>query len=110
MTHEEFTEHVQHLWMQCVHMLEEKGKQYAKESGDRLEHFFKAADKCGNTPVEALMGMKVKHTVCIDDIVRDVAYGFPIKRRFVDEKFVDEINYLILLHALIEEEGIFKPE
>jgi hypothetical protein len=42
--------------------------------------------------------------------VRKVAFGDPIKRCDVDEKFTDEINYLLLLRALIEEEGIFAPE
>ena len=110
MTYEEFAEFSKRIFLNCLCVLEEKGKGYSKKDGDRLEHFYEAAAKLNISAGEALMGMKVKHTVCIDDIVRKVAFGEPVKRHTVDEKFTDEINYLILLRALIEEEGIFQAE
>lgn len=80
-------------------VLVEKAKEYAK--GDRLHNFKKAAALKGETPREALMGMMVKHTVSIYDMgcSTDV---FTLAQW--DEKLGDELNYLILLRAILIEE------
>ena len=49
------------------------------------------------------MGMKVKHTVCIDDLVEKAAYApGDLDIAIIDEKIGDEINLLILLEGLLK--------
>ena len=87
---------------QCLITLNEKGEEYSR-SGDRLWNFKRAAAKTGTTPAEALMGMKVKHDVSIDDMVTMLTRGVVPSPEMVAEKIVDSINYLLLLEGLIEE-------
>lgn len=86
----------------CHRVLNEKGEEYSRE-GDRLWNFKRAAAKQGNTPAEALMGMKVKHDVSVDDMVDMLKRGVVPSKDMVAEKIGDSINYLLLLEGLIEE-------
>ena len=88
---------------QCGKVLTQKGEEYSRE-GDRLWNFKRAAAKQGNTPAEALIGMKVKHDVSVDDMVDMLKRGVLPSREMVAEKIGDSINYLLLLEGLIEEE------
>jgi hypothetical protein len=98
---------------QCGKVLTEKGEEYSR-AGDRLWNFKRAGAKTGKTPVEALMGMKAKHDVSIDDMVDMLKRGVVPARGIVAEKIGDSINYLLLLEGLIEEtreaaEGSVQP-
>lgn len=86
----------------CNRVLTEKGEEYSRE-GDRLWNFKRASAKQGNTPAEALMGMKVKHDVSVDDMVDALKRGVVPSKEAVAEKIGDSINYLLLLEGLIEE-------
>ena len=55
------------------------------------------------SPEKALLGMKTKHTVSILDIVDDLDTGNLPSGELLCEKIGDELNYLILLKALILE-------
>lgn len=98
----EFTELVCLLLDECVNTLRERAKCYAKND-DAFHNFNVAARKRNTTPEDALMGMKVKHTVSIDDIVEGVKSGELPELSVLEEKIKDEINYLLLLYGMITE-------
>jgi hypothetical protein len=80
-------------------VLVKKAEEYADDI-DRLQNFKIAASLKQVSPIEALGGMMVKHTVSVyeylgrSDVPELAAW---------DEKIIDHINYLILLRALIVE-------
>lgn len=86
--------------------LEAKGLEYGR--GDRLSNFKTAADLAKTTPEMALRGMMAKHVVSIWDMIDDIEQGL-IKmdaqafKQYATEKIGDNIAYLILLEALIDE-------
>lgn len=86
----------------CNKVLTEKGEEYSRD-GDRLWNFKRAAEKQGCTPAEALLGMKAKHDVSVDDFVDALARGEVPSKEQVAEKVGDSINYMLLLEGLIEE-------
>jgi len=86
----------------CNAVLTVKGEEYSR-GGDRLWNFKAAARMRNSTPEEALMGMKAKHDVSVDDMVAGLATGKIPSKEAVAEKFGDSINYLLLLEGLIEE-------
>jgi len=83
-------------------ILLQKGKEYSPNK-DRLHNFKVAARKRNTTPEDALMGMKIKHDVSVDDIVNNLKKGMLPNNVLLEEKIGDSINYLILLEALIKE-------
>ena len=86
----------------CEQTLLAKGEEYSRE-GDRLWNFKSAGRKRNKHPAEALLGMKVKHDVSVDDIVDDLKRGVVPPKEFIAEKIGDSIDYLLLLEGLIEE-------
>ena len=83
--------------------LSSKGKEYSGEGTDRLHNFKVAARKRNTTPEDALMGMKVKHDVSLDDIIDNMKKGIMPPLELLEEKIGDEINYWVLLEAVIKE-------
>lgn len=86
----------------CTQLLLSKNEEYSRD-GDRLHNFKRAGEKLGISPEEALLGMKVKHDVSIDDIVKDLAQDKLPTLGLLMEKIADEINYQYLLFGLIME-------
>lgn len=80
-----------------------KAFEYATEKS-RFHNFEVAARKRNTTPEEALMGMKVKHDVSVDDLV-EWAKNSPEKLNdhIINEKIGDSINYLILLEGMLKQ-------
>lgn len=83
-------------------ILTHKALEYATDKS-RYHNFEMAARKLNITPEEALMGIKVKHDVSIDDLV-EWAKNSPEKLShcIINEKIGDSINYLILLEGLLK--------
>jgi hypothetical protein len=75
-----------------------KANEYAKV--DRLYNFKRAGKILNQSPDQALIGMFMKHLVCVLDMVES-DQDFPDE--YIDEKVGDAINYLILLEALLKE-------
>ncbi len=89
----------------------EKSAEYAR-GGDKLYNFKRAAEVSGKTPLECLQGMKLKHDVSILDMLADECGDLTehTKEKW-EEKISDDINYLILMLALLyEEHGWSLPE
>lgn len=101
MTEERFNQVVTARCEKIQQILAHKAKEYAM--GDRLHNFKVAARRRGVTPERALMGMKEKHSVSIEDIVDDLDKHNLTSLDTIEEKIGDEINYLILLEALLKE-------
>lgn len=80
-------------------VLTQKADEYA--TADRLHNFKQAAHLKGETPIQALEGMMVKHTVSLYDMMGS-GKSYPIE--VWDEKIGDHLNYLILLKALVVED------
>ena len=98
----DFNDIVEHRIEQIRTVLTQKALEYATDQ-DRWHNFNRAAEKLHITPEKALMGIKVKHTVSIDDLV-EWAEKCPEKLtvEVIDGKIGDEINYLILLEGLLK--------
>lgn len=101
MSPQEFVEMVQKRQASCLALLEQKAKEYSTGE-DRLSNFKKAGAILGVKPVQALMGMLVKHWVSIAEMVGSGQTYSPEKWA---EKIEDAINYMYLLEALLAEEG-----
>ena len=76
-----------------------KGKEYASNA-DRLYNFKRAAEIGRTTPEKALQGMRLKHSVSVLDLIEG---RLPLTKELIEEKLGDEINYLILLEAVLKE-------
>lgn len=100
MTHEKFNNFAKNFVKQTTSVLYAKGKSYALNRGDRLEHFKSAAKYLNTTPREACLAQLTKHLVSIRDMVcaNDGAVFSPEQW---DEKIGDAINYLVLLRAIV---------
>jgi hypothetical protein len=82
-------------------VLSSKAMEYASEA-DRL-HNFKVAARMNNcTSEQALWGMMTKHLVSVQDIVFNKEKP---RHEIINEKIGDSINYLILLEALLKDNG-----
>lgn len=103
MTKEEFELLLEDCICKIKDTLVEKAKEYARE--DRLHNFKKAGIRRGKSAEEALIGMKTKHEISIDDFVDDIKENRNIipSQKLIDDKIVDDINYNILLRALLYE-------
>ena len=76
-----------------------KADEYATE--DRLHNFKVAAELQGITPRAALAGMMAKHTVSVYDILHADKLA---SNEMVQEKLGDNLNYLLLAFAVIQDE------
>lgn len=77
-----------------------KAREYATE--DRLHNIKVAATVQGCSPKQALAGMMAKHTVSVYDLCRKNSH---VSMSMWEEKITDHINYLLLLKAVVIEEG-----
>ena len=98
-----FDELIEERCKAIVATLAVKAFEYATEKS-RFHNFEVAGRKLDKTPEKALMGMKVKHDVSVDDLV-EWADKCPEKLNdhIINEKIGDNINYLILLEGLLKE-------
>lgn len=84
----------------CRDVLYQKADEYAP-GGDRLHNFRTAAVLQGAPMHQVLAGMMAKHTISLYDMCStDEEYP----QRMWLEKLTDNINYLLLLRAVLEEE------
>ena len=104
MTTERFNEVVKDLTTQIKNTLIRKAGEYNVDD-DRLRVNKRAAGIQQQTPAQALLGMMTKHVVSIYDYVEG---NKQFTEALAREKIVDNLNYLILLYAVLEEEGFKK--
>jgi len=96
----QFNEVTQEQVQHCLNVLKEKGDEYVFGE-DRLEHFKEAAISQNTHPEQALYSMLSKHLISLQGMCK---HSSGCKARW-QEKITDSINYLLLLWALVVEEG-----
>jgi hypothetical protein len=105
MEHEQFNKVFEDMYCMCRSLLASKNDEYARD-GDKLHNFKKASRFAeGKSQMGALKGFLLKHTVSIYDMMDDHIHGLKSSKKKWEEKIVDHINYLIILYAMIIEEG-----
>lgn len=102
MTYEEFQKCFESRVDLCRSVLVGKNTEYAR-GGDKLSNFKKQAGRLGCTPETALIGNENKHSISIVDMVQDLESGKHHSMEKWEEKIGDELNYMFLLRALLEE-------
>lgn len=98
---------IQDMMAYCYQLLLRKHREYANE--DDFHNFRCAAKLQGVTPEQALIGMMDKHVVSVHDLVNSAAEGRLITEELWREKISDNINYLLILWAMVtrvEKEGM----
>lgn len=106
MDQEFFDEVVEDQLRRSRDILSQKGDEYSEEN-DRLHNFRTAAVLQGIPMRQALAGMMAKHTISI----YDMCYGDDeYKLTLWLEKLTDNMNYLLLLRAVLEEELMGKGD
>lgn len=105
MTQEKFNVFAKNFVKKTTSVLYAKGKSYALNRNDRLEHFKRAAEYLSTTPKEACLAQLTKHLISIRDMVC-ANDGTVFSPEQWDEKIGDAINYLVLLRALVIDEEI----
>lgn len=98
-----YEEHIEYLMQNCKQLLLKKHTEYATE--DHFHNFNVAASLQGITPQQALVGMMDKHVVSVHDLVNDHAEGRDIPVEMWQEKIGDNINYLLILWAMVNMTG-----
>lgn len=87
----------------CWRLLFSKRKEYA--TADPFHNFRRAADLQGITKEQALIGMMDKHVISVHDMVNEAAEGADFSADKWQEKIGDNINYLLILWAMVALEG-----
>ncbi len=88
---------INHRFEQGIKTMARKETEYAH--GNRFSNFFNAASILKCSPEKALVGMMVKHTVSIKDIMEKKIPW--CNTHVTKEKFGDQFNYFILLLAMV---------
>lgn len=100
MNSKDFNELVEARCSKIKATLASKGKEYSTDD-DKLHNFNKAGIRSGQSREKALMGMKLKHEISIDDIILNLDKGILPTIEIMDEKIGDIINYFVLLEACL---------
>lgn len=100
MTDQRFDEIVQEVLDQVKEVLLVKAKEY-RRNNNPFHNFDVGATRTGLIREKVLDGMLLKHEISIADITNDLEKGILPKASTLDEKFGDNIIYLILKKASI---------
>ena len=100
---ERFNDCIDNRLNECKELLTVKSVEY-RRNNDPYHNFNKVSKMRNKTPEEALSGMWAKHLCSILDIIDDIELHNKIpSKELLSEKISDNINYLLILEALIEE-------
>ena len=101
----DFNHLLKRRYEQMVSVLSSKGEEYASEE-DVTESFKSQAElSIHNTPAGIGWELLVKHLYSVRRIIKEHEKdGTVPSREFIDEKFGDAINYLVLIESLLVEE------
>lgn len=100
MTREEFVKSVENLQKEIMKINEVKGEDYTRGDIDALKNFKEGAEFFGMTPYQCLGVYMKKHS---DAIFNYIKTGGQSESEPIRERIKDNILYLFLLNALIEE-------
>lgn len=100
MTEERFNQVVEDVLSQVKEVLLVKGKEY-RRNNDIFHNFNVGSQRTGLVREKVLDGFLLKHEISIADMTNDIEHGILPKPSTLDEKFGDNIIYLILKKASI---------
>ena len=100
MTEERFEQIVDETLNQIKETLIVKGKEY-RRNNNPFHNFEEGSKRSGLIREKVLDGMLLKHEISIADITNDLAEGILPKIETIEEKFGDNLIYLILKKASI---------
>ena len=100
MTENEFDDEVNTTLDKIKELLIVKGKEY-RRNNNPFHNFDVGALRTGTIREKVLDGMLLKHEISIADMTNDLAEGKLPTMEVVDEKFTDNLIYLILKKASI---------
>jgi len=106
MTHEKFNQVVENMLETCRQTLIKKQDEYNLDE-DRLSFFKEGNDLTKLSPERILYLFMYKHIKSLADMV---ASEKQYPKELWEEKIKDNINYLLLLRALLEDDKMFKKE
>ena len=98
MTEERFAQIVDETLNQIKETLVVKGKEY-RRNNNPFHNFDQGSRKKNIIREKVLDGFLLKHEISIDDMTEDIAKGKIPKLETVNEKFGDNLIYLILNNA-----------
>tara|TARA_R110000737_G_scaffold203225_1_gene222340 strand:+ start:138 stop:467 length:330 start_codon:yes stop_codon:yes gene_type:complete len=98
MTELKFEEIVDETLNQIRETLLIKGKEYRRD-GNPFHNFDSGAQKSNSIREKVLDGFLLKHEVSISDMTDDLSLGILPKLETINEKFGDNILYLIIKKA-----------
>ena len=100
MTHHDFDELLQKMVNEEIDIMCTKGKDYTRNSSDKLINFKRASEDIGIKPEQVIYIYMKKHW---DALITYIKTG-KLSGEPIESKILDIRNYLALLRALIEED------
>jgi hypothetical protein len=100
MTEKQFDEEIEKTLEIIKETLIVKGKEY-RRNNNPFHNFERGSNRTGLIREKVLDGMLLKHEISIDDMTNDLEKGILPKEETVNEKFNDNIIYLLLKKASI---------
>lgn len=100
MTEKRFDEVVEEVCEQVKQILLVKAKDY-RRNNNVFHNFDEGSKRTGLIREKVLDGFLLKHEISIADITTDLVYGKLPTKKLLDEKFGDNIIYLIIKKASI---------
>lgn len=100
MTHKEFDKFLEEVLGKIRDVLRSKSADYSS-TDDKLFNFKLSAEMEGVTPMEALRGMWLKHRTSIRQGLDELQKGKKRPWSWWLEKGIDDINYEILMLAML---------
>jgi len=101
----QFNDIIEDQFDRCKKVLEKKGHLYS-DGNDRLCQFKVTANLQGCSTPRAVGGKMSKHTSLLYDLINKSGKG--LTHAQWNETLTDNINYLILLRAVLVEEGLLR--
>ena len=103
LSEKDFQDHLTHRLKLIDGVLGIKAKEYCR-NGDRMHNFNLASLTEGKTREECIHGMFLKHYISYKDIITDISNGKLPSIEYIEEKFGDIINYMILMEVSIKQQ------
>jgi hypothetical protein len=100
MTEEKFNQIITDTLDEIKQTLIVKGKEYRRNS-NVFHNFEQGSSRSGLSREKVLDGFLLKHEISIADMTNDLEKGVFPKKETVDEKFGDNIIYLLIKKAMI---------
>lgn len=109
MTENEFEKVIEETLKQIEETLIIKGREY-RRNNDPFHNFNEGVKRTGQIREKVIDGMLLKHEVSIADMTNDLEKGIVPKKATVDEKFGDNLIYLLIKKASIIDKINNEPE